>query len=1158
MIVQSLSVYWASLSRLSKRLLVVSVLIFDSCLGLLFKLGLLNFVDFVLLDSLPSDFVWLLQTLQLISMGFGLVKIVFDDLPVSNLRTVLMFASPIFLLLHVLLSLHILLSGLNLIAFVTFDTGTLFVSTLTWSSTYLAIAVGCTLTYSVQRYGNFAQSEYFMLGMYVGIAFMWTDWLFPLSEAPADGKLVWSLFLYVLFFAFILTGIAGVIIDRLVFKGFRDRKSSSDVMMIASLGVAMILRALVYLRFGANSKRLIPDADWTVGGQGWEFSTKMVQFDLGESIWPTFEDSTTNYAYNDAFLPIVVFISVFSLFLLLTHTRLGRRMRAVADNPDLAASSGINVGRVHTTSAFLSAGISGIGGAVFGLTVLFNPQTAFTLLLPAFAVIVLGTIGSVPGAIGASIIIGFVRAISEPILAGIGNPLERTNYFALGGVMPYAMIIAILLIMPQGIGHAYNKWKIERLRKRAESKNEPNKHLSALLGVLFGWVGAHHFHQKRNARGTSILTITLVSYIFGKSTSFMRSNSFVGESVTSAPEGLDPSMHEAWLNLVHNEQIILGVLGFLGDILWPFLPLLIYFFALYESYLIVNDKYYDMLVKPKTRFADTIDKVFMRVNGFFFKLHETLSSQFSGSNKYVDSLNMLISSKVSHYTGRLRDLSSNFYQKVDARYGAESESGSKAKFWVLFSLLVIIVLWLPSVTYYTKVMQLSNYIVTFSIFLLLAYSLNLHTGMTGLLNFGVIFFASVGAIIVGILTAPSDLYGYDWPILPAIIVAMIVGATFGWLLSYPTARLRSDYFAIITISLGEIVRILLMGEPLMRAGGNESAIGVQRYSLPFKEWWFCGSNPPLSDSGEKLSPIACASDSEISSAASLIGDLMGLEQAAPYLMVLAVIGLVAVAVTWKVLDMLFKSPWGRILRAIREDEEVAQHHGHDVLTHKAASLAIGAAIAAFAGALWAWNLSGFQPSFMSPAKSTFLVWAAFIIGGAANNRGMLIGAMIIALTEFFFNVLVAAQGSSSLPLAGLAEFIDDIFVWLVESPFEVASILFILALIGNLLRKNAFAETMFWFSFIFIACGLVFDQRSIDLVFPDIFGGVKTEMAYVKLMLIGLLIMLSLKFNAKGLLPEVPYRPERPNPVGQSSEHAIAAIPNIDESFAKEEEIQDE
>ena len=93
---------------------------------------------------------------------------------------------------------------------------------------------------------------------------------------------------------------------------------------------------------------------------------------------------------------------------------------------------------------------------------------------------------------------------------------------------------------------------------------------------------------------------------------------------------------------------------------------------------------------------------------------------------------------------------------------------------------------------------------------------------------------------------------------------------------------------------------------------------------------------------------------------------------------------------------------------------------------------------------------------------------------------------------------------------------------------------------------------------IFIICGLLFDQRSIDLVFPPVLGGIRTQMAYVKLMLIGLVIMLSLKYNSKGLLPEIPYRPDRPNPVGQSSEHAIAAIPNIDESSAEEEVIQDE
>ena len=63
--------------------------------------------------------------------------------------------------------------------------------------------------------------------------------------------------------------------------------------------------------------------------------------------------------------------------------------------------------------------------------------------------------------------------------------------------------------------------------------------------------------------------------------------------------------------------------------------------------------------------------------------------------------------------------------------------------------------------------------------------------MTGLVNFGVIFFVAVGAIIVGVLTASSDVFGYDWPIFPALIVAVIVGGFFGWLLAYPTARLRT-------------------------------------------------------------------------------------------------------------------------------------------------------------------------------------------------------------------------------------------------------------------------------------------------------------------------------------------------------------------------------
>ena len=1157
--INELKAYWISFSKVSKKLIIALILSLDSCLGLLYQSGFLNLLDFLLLDNLPTDFVWLLQTFQLICMGFFGVKILFDDVSESNIRKVLVGLSPLLLILHVLVSLHILLLGQELEASMYFDFGALTKSTLTWSSTYLAIAMGCTLTYSVQRYGNFAQSEFFMLGMYVGIAFMWTDWLFPLSDAPTDGTLVWSLFLYVLVGAFVLTGLAGIIIDRLVFKGFRDRKSSSDVMMIASLGVAMILRALVYLRFGANTKRFIPDSDWMVAEQRWEIPTITMNLNLGSSLdYDIVWDGTTNYAYNNAFLPTIVFGSVFLLYLLLTYTRLGRRMRAVSDNPELAASSGINVERVQLTSAFLSAGISGAGGAVFGMTVLFNPQTAFTLLLPAFAVIVLGTIGSVPGAIGASLIIGFVRAISEPILSGIGNPLERTNYFALGGVIPYALIIAILLIMPEGIGKAYEKWKIEKLRKKAKSKEKPDNRVSALMGFFFGWAGAHHFHQNRSSRGASMLLLSIMSFGIGKATSFMRDNSFSGKTVTLAPEGLDNSMHSDWLNLIHAEQTIIGVLGLIGDILWPFLPIAIYLFAIYESYLIWNNNYKDLLRKPLTKVVDTFDDFSARLSIIISSIATSFIDIFSGTSKSLDSFSTRLSSFSSSNIEKIKNLPDRFFETIDAKYGRESEKGSKVSFWIFFAILLLVVYWLPSVSYFAKTLQVSNFIVTMSIFLLLAYSLNLHTGMTGLLNFGIIFFASIGAIIVGILTAPSDYYGYDWNVFPALIVAMIVGAIFGWLLAYPTARLKSDYFAIITISLGEIVRILLMGEPLLRAGGNASAIGVQRYTLPLQEWWFCGSNPPLSSTGTELSPIGCSTNSGIDSIAATVGDIIGLGQPAPYMMLLAVIALVGVVLAWKSLDLLSKSPWGRILRSIREDEEVAQHHGHDIMTHKAASLAFGAAIAAFAGALWAWQLTGFQPSFMSPAKSTFLVWAAFIIGGAGNNRGMLIGAMIIALTQFFFNVLVAAQGSSSLPLSGTAKSIDSLFSWLISSPMEVALILMIVATIGMALSWWNLAEISFWISLVFIICEVLFDSRSIDLVFPSILGGVKTQMAYVKVFLIGSLIVLSLKFNPKGLLPEVPYRPERPNPVGQSSEHAISAIPSTDEYFDEDEVIQDE
>ena len=1216
---------WNSLPRGQRRLIISLAIMVDAWVGLRYGFGSLNLLDKVLSGGIPNDMVWLLQIVIAISGGFMLIKILFDDVPEHPIRSIGIACSPLFLLFIVYLTLDILFKGMSDDAIITLDLISISVGTLTWSTTYLAIAVGLTLTYKVQRYGNFAQSEFFMIGMYLSMVMVWVDQFYPLASAPRDGVLVWSLLLWTIIGAFVLTGIAGIVIDRLVYRGFRQKNASPQVMMIASLGIALILRALVYLRFGAGKKMFEPDADWRVPSLRWDIPTTKLRFYLGdrsidegstytlnscdaeggerivvEGSKPLFEtydlatncvdQATTGYAYYKGAMPAVIFISVILLLILLNKTRLGRRMRAVADNPDLAASSGINVENVQMTSAFLSAGLSGMGGAIFAMTLRFTPETAFSLLLPSFAVIVLGTIGSIPGAIIGSLIVGFVRALSSPVLIGIGQPLGRSNYTALDGVMPYIFLIAILMIMPEGIGDAYEKWKVNRLRKRAEQVSAPNKKTGAVLAFLpTGMFGLHNMQQRKESRGQSMMIASVGAYVFHRISNFIGANSFsegacsqtcqdnegvssnlelvTGRSdgtlvitdspfteanIDSPPSDVAPYLHESWAaehlqsmnekwyDLMSGEMMLLDIISTLGDIIWPALPLLVWFVAIVEGVYLLQGRDDDPLRPIISKFEDATSST----GPGFSNL--TISMKQLGT--HLDSIPKKVGPIIDSLTDNLRRPFSR--GEVDrsggdhlAIYGRESPKGSWIMFGVFMFILLLFLAWLPVAEQdgmrFIKVLQVSNVLVTLSIFALMAFSLNLHTGVTGMVNFGVIFFVGIGSIVVGILSAPSELHGYDWPVIPATIVAILVAALAGWMLAYPTARLRMDYFAIVTISLGEIVRVLLAGEPLLRAGSWGSSIGISRYTLPGESWWFCGSDVPnkaplagldatlgtADDIIQRMEPSDCREAVDLSSPAVSIGDLMNLGEPAPYMLLLAVIGILSTIFVWWLLDTILASPWGRILRAIREDEEVAQHHGHDVLTHKAASLALGAAIAGFAGALWAWKLTGFQPNHMMPARSTFLVWAAFIVGGAANNRGMVIGAFIIVLMEFVFNVLVAGQGSSDLPLHTTAGHIDSLFEWLVVDSWGVVMVFLVLALLGWITNRAGLREVGFAGAVTFTFTGLMMGQRSIDETFS---GGLQADMAYVKVLLIGFLILFSLKFNPKGLLPEVPSRPDRP------------------------------
>lgn len=996
---------WERTPRWKKRFSLSIILILDAWLGLTHGHGLLRWSSLF-----EGDFLWILQSTEMVSGGLLVIHTMFNETS-GRVHFASLASSPILLVLLILVTLEFLIGGLGLSSTLNINLTSVGLSSLYWAAAYLCIAAGLTLTYKVQRYGNFAQGEMMLLGSYVALTLMWSDRFFPMSDAPKDEILQWDLLIWACIAAFLIVGAIGVLIDKLVYKRFRKKGASPQVMMIASLGVAMILRALMYLRYTARTFRFSPDRDWKLATSRFQLPTERLQIHLGireDAPFWEFAENVTDYSfsYTKVALVVGVFSSVLMLILVMHKTRLGKQMRAVSDNPDLAASSGINVERIHSTSAFLSAGLSGLGGALIAAVLPINPELGLSLLLPAFAVIVLGTIGSVPGAFIGAIIVGVVRSASEPILIGAGNTLDRPTATGFAEVMPFIFLIAVLLLMPKGIGDAMENWNIERLRRRQKREDEGNLILwRDRIPPLTYVVSGYAFVAKVSRKGISFF-----------------------DPIVSAKS--------------HTIEFI-------------------------------DDKL--------ARFSASIAATKNRITNTPKRLLERSNSQFAGVRERVN-----------------RHLP----------YGREGVRGSWLTFALLFLVLVYLGWALPSVSSLTKIMQIARLVALVSIFALMGFSLNLHTGVTGMTNFGVIFFVGIGAITVGLLCAPVETNGYGWEPWKATILGVALAAAAGWLLAFPTARLRVDYFAIVTISLGEMLRISLQAEPLLRAGTVTSAIGISQYAMPLEPWW----------------------DSGIS---ATVGGWLGLEANAPYIVLLATMSLVLALATWWLLDTLLSSPWGRILRSIREDEEVSQHHGHNILSHKAASLAVGGAIAGLAGALWAWLNAGIFPDFLNPVRSTFLVWAAFIVGGRGSNKGMVIGAFIIIITEFIFNVMVVARGDSDLAFHDTVATIDTWFSWLVVD-------------IGG----------YFW------------SDLSINTPFTS--GDVTAELAYVKLGLIGTVILGSLMVAEKGLIPEVPYRPKRPVIEGgisvpsesssenNSSEISTENAPQIDDSIQTDSTTEDE
>jgi branched-chain amino acid transport system permease protein len=250
------------------------------------------------------------------------------------------------------------------------------------------------------------------------------------------------------------------------------------------------------------------------------------------------------------------------------------------------------------------------------------------------------------------------------------------------------------------------------------------------------------------------------------------------------------------------------------------------------------------------------------------------------------------------------------------------------------------------------------------IYALVALGLQLNVGFTGMTNFGAAGFMAVGAYSMAIFVLKVGLS--FWVSLP---IAMLIAIGFGLLVGLPSLRLRADYFAIATIALAEIVRIIAQNADSL-TGGNQGL--------------FCanyGAGPCYNDAWTNLSQ-------------TIQGWLESLGWTNPEsLAALLVVVWVVVVIVTLGLRFIQKSPWGRVLRAIREDEDAAKALGKNTFVYKLQSLAIAAAIGALAGFFLALDLATIHPLDYEPLV-TFFAYGVLVLGGLASYWGVLAGAVL--------------------------------------------------------------------------------------------------------------------------------------------------------------------
>jgi branched-chain amino acid transport system permease protein len=237
---------------------------------------------------------------------------------------------------------------------------------------------------------------------------------------------------------------------------------------------------------------------------------------------------------------------------------------------------------------------------------------------------------------------------------------------------------------------------------------------------------------------------------------------------------------------------------------------------------------------------------------------------------------------------------------------------------------------------------------------IICLGLNVQWGQTGLFNVGIAGFVAIGAYVSALLTTPDTVGrfgGFGLPIALGWLGAALAAGLVSFLIGALTIRLRADYLAIATFGVAVTVQLIALNlEPV--TGGP---FGIGFIPRPFQDQ----AGDPLLFSALNLCVLAAA-----------------------------------VVILYLALERLLRSPWGRVLRAIREDETAALALGKSALRFRLQAFAIGGGIMGLAGAAQAHFIGFIAPDNYQPML-TFQVWAMLIVGGSGNNRGAILGAVLV-------------------------------------------------------------------------------------------------------------------------------------------------------------------